>query len=167
MKGKHATVIGVEFGEKLLWKQKPTGAMSKLTTQWSCGIFICVKRSSGEFIVADQNEGIKYARTVRRVPIESRWVIENLEWVKFTPWNLGAGDALAEGELSRFDVKAGPGVRMSEDELSKVLLKETSVPHRTHRFKKDFAKHGYTNRCPGCSALYRDMRPSPTPKHAV
>ena len=50
---------------------------------------------------------------------------------------------------------------MTEDELEKVLLKETSVPHRTHRFRKDFAKHGYTDRCPGCSALYRDMRPQP------
>ena len=122
MKGKHATVLGVEFGEQLTWKQKPIGVMSKLTTQWSCGISIGINRSSGEFIVAGQNEGIKYARTVRRVPIQSRWVIENLEWVKFTPWNLGAGDALAEGELSRLDFKAGPGVRMTEDELEKVLF---------------------------------------------
>ena len=72
MKGKRATVLGVEFGEKLMWKQKPIGAMSKLESQWKIGVFIGIKRSSGEFIIADQNDGIKYARTVRRVPVQSR-----------------------------------------------------------------------------------------------
>ena len=80
--------------------------------------------------------------------------------VKFSPWNLGQSDPLAEGEQSRFDFKAGPGVRMSEEEMAKVLLKEPVI-HRTHRFKKDFVEHGFTDRCPGCSALLRDMHPQP------
>ena len=68
---------------------------------------------------------------------------------------------LAEGEKSQFDFNAGPAVRMSEEERERVLLKETSVPHRTHRFKKDFVEFGYTDRCAGCSALMREMRPQP------
>ena len=63
------------------------------------------------------------------------------------PRNLGANDPMAKGEQSRFDFKAGPGTRMTEDEREKVLLKETSVPHRTRRFKKDFVEFGNTDRC--------------------
>ena len=164
MKGKRATVLGVEFGETIMWKQKPIGVLRKLETQWQFGVFIGIRRSSGEFVIADQHSGVKCARTVRRVPLQSRWVVGNLESVKFTPWNLGPSDPLAEGEQSRFDFKAGPGVRMSEEEQAKVLLKDP-VTHRTHRFKKDFVQHGFTNRCPGCSALLRDNIPSPILNH--
>ena len=160
MKGKRATVLGIEFGETIMWKQKPVGVSRKLETQWQFGVFIGVRRSSGELVVADQLHGVKCARTIRRVPLQSRWVVGYLEWVKFTPWNLGASDPLAEGEQSRFDVKAGPGARMSEDERAQVLLREP-VTHRTHRFKKDFEQFGYTNRCPGCSSLLRDIHPQP------
>ena len=160
MKGKRATVLGVEFGETIMWKQKPIGVLRKLETQWKFAVFIGIQRSSGEFTIADEQSGMKCARTVRRVPLQSRWVVGNLEWVKFTPWNLGQSDPLAEGERSRFDFKAGPGVRMSEEEQAKVLLREPAT-HRTHRFKKDFVELGYTDRCPGCSALLRDMHPQP------
>ena len=89
-----------------MWKQKPTGVMRKLETQWQLGVFIGIRRSSGEFVIADQHDGVKWARTVRRVPLQSRWIVGNLEWVKYTPWNLGTSDPLAEGEQSRFDFKA-------------------------------------------------------------
>ena len=88
MKGKRATVLGVEFGETIMWKQKPTGVLRKLETQWQFGVFIGIRRSSGEFIIADQRSEMKCARTVRRVPLQSRWIVGNLEWVKLTPWNL-------------------------------------------------------------------------------
>ena len=135
MKGKRATVLGVEFGQTIMWKQKPIGVLRKLETQWKFGIFICIKRSSGEFLIADERGEMKCARTVRRVPLQSRLIVENLEWVKFTPWNLGSSDPLAEGEQSRFDFKAGPGVRMSAEEQAKVLLKEP-VTHERIVLKK-------------------------------
>ena len=80
------------------------------------------------------------------------------------PWSTGGNDPNAEGEQSSFDFKAGPGVRMSAQDIEGVLIRDASahqLPHRTHRFKKDFEAHGYTDRCPGCSAMLREMHPQP------
>ena len=121
-KGKRATVLGLEFGEKMMWKLKPTGLMQKLETQWHFGLFIGVRQKSGEVIVAADDGEIKMVRTVRRVPLQTRWVEANLAWVRFVPWNLGAGDALAEGSNTIHDVKSSPGTKMRLDEVEEILL---------------------------------------------
>ena len=120
-----------------------------------------IKRSSGEVIVASDTGDVKWARTVKRVPIQDRWQASNLEWVKYFPWNLGVHDKLAEGAGDAHDVRSSPGVRLGPEDLEAVLMRQTSVPHRTHRFVKDFEAHGYTDRCPGCSSLLRQMAPQP------
>ena len=84
-----------------------------------------------------------------------------MEWIRYFPWNLGAHDRLAEGAGHLHDVRSSPGVRLGPEDLEAVLMRQTSVPHRTHRFIKDFEEHGYTDRCPGCSSLLRQMAPQP------
>ena len=42
-KGKRATVLGLEFGEKIFWKEKPLGAMRKLVTHCRLGLFLGIK----------------------------------------------------------------------------------------------------------------------------
>ena len=39
-RGKRATALGLEFAEKIFWKEKPLGTMQKLVTQWKMGIFL-------------------------------------------------------------------------------------------------------------------------------
>ena len=51
-KGKKATVLGIEFGEKLLYKVKFKDKLSKLESRWEKGIFVGVRRRSGEVWVA-------------------------------------------------------------------------------------------------------------------
>ena len=109
--------------------------------------------------VADESGDVKWVRTIRRVPIQTRWEVANLEWVRHIPWNTAGNDPNAEGEQSSFDFKAGPGVKTSAEDIEGVLVRDASshqLPHRTHRFKKDFDTHGYTDRCPGCSSVLRD-----------
>ena len=53
--------------------------MQKLVTQWRAGIFLGIKRTSGEVIVASDTGDIKWARAVKRVPIQERWCLQNLE----------------------------------------------------------------------------------------
>ena len=72
---------------------------------------------------------------------------------------LGVHDRLAEGIGDSHDVRSSPGVRLGPEDLEAVLMRQTSVPHRTHRFVKDFEAHGYTDRCPGCSSLLLQMAP--------
>ena len=85
VKGKLAQVIGVEFGEKVLWKFRVQGLdqnLEKINARWGYGLFLGVRSTSGELIVADQEtKSIKYTRTVRRVPLRDRWSSDTLQWV--------------------------------------------------------------------------------------
>ena len=70
MKGKSAKVLGVEFGEKLLWKVKTkSGKMEKLKPRWEYGIFVGVRPRSGELLVSTRSGTMK-TRSVRRIPVE-------------------------------------------------------------------------------------------------
>ena len=39
-KGKEGSVVGVEFGEKVLWKKKKGNKQAKLRSRWGHGIFV-------------------------------------------------------------------------------------------------------------------------------
>ncbi len=66
--GKGATLVGVEFGEGVLWKRRSEGGpLGRLTCMWEDGIFLGVKESTGEMIVGDE-KGVCRTRTIRRKP---------------------------------------------------------------------------------------------------
>ena len=71
-KGKKPTVLGVEFGEKLLYKVKPTNNVEKINARWEHGILVGVRRGSGELWVAVKDKVLS-VRWVRRMPVEQRW----------------------------------------------------------------------------------------------
>ena len=81
VKGKSATVLGIEFGEKLLWKKKAQSKMDKISSRWECGIFVGVRVRSGEFWVATE-AGVNKARSVRCIPEEDWWSEGCVNWVK-------------------------------------------------------------------------------------
>ena len=163
VKGKKAEVIGLEFGERVLWKHPPGRSMDKINSRWGHGMFVGVKAKSNELIVIDgDSKEVKFVRTVRRVPEEQRWKVENLEWVETVPWNHGKGDKDADGDLLDFDVKSGPGRKLTEQEKTEIAMNEgPRILHRAHLRRADFDKHGYTDRCPGCSALLRGLHVQP------
>ena len=80
-RGKKATVLGIEFGEKLLWKKKQKDKMEKINTRWEYGIFVGVRRRSGEVWLATK-DGVVRARSIRRIPIGERWVDDCITWVR-------------------------------------------------------------------------------------
>ena len=97
------------------------------------------------------DQKIKYTRMARRVPEEQRWDEKNLEWVRAVPWNLGAEDLDADGEIPEFDFSHGPGTRLTEGEKEEIREQEKpNIVHRAHLRKKDFDKYGFTDRCGGC-----------------
>ena len=51
-KGKKPTVLGIEFGEKLLYKVKPTAKLEKINSRWEFGIFVGARRRSGELWIS-------------------------------------------------------------------------------------------------------------------
>ena len=163
-KGKKAEVLGLEFGEKVLWKYSAKGPkMEKLNARWGYGLFVGVRTRSNELVIVDQEtKEIKYVRTVRRVPEEQRWSADNLVWVTMVPWNRGARDSEADGELPEFDVKQGPGRRLTSGEVEDIAMKEIPwIVHRAHLRKTDFDKFGFTDRCPGCTSIIQGRRIQP------
>ena len=109
--------------------------------------------------IADEQGEIQLARTVRRVPEQQRWLVENLQLVRYVPWNLGAMDKGADGDCPPICVIRNPGARMADEELERIATREPAQQeHNFHILKKDFDKFGYTERCPGCSAILRNIR---------
>jgi len=51
VKGKRPTVLGVEFGEKVLYKKQVGSKMEKINARWEYGIFVGVRRRSNELWV--------------------------------------------------------------------------------------------------------------------
>ena len=86
-KGKKPTVMGVEFGEKLLFRKRTGQKMEKINERWQYGIFVGIRRKSNEPMIATK-KGIVMARAVKRIPISRRWTVDTLEWVRHAPWHL-------------------------------------------------------------------------------
>ena len=76
---------------------------------------------------------------------------------------MGAGDKERDGVASEFEFKNGPGARMKDEEVEKVIGRGPTdrAPHPAHVGKKDFDVHGYTDRCPGCSTILRGVKLQP------
>ena len=153
----------MEFGERVMWKHHPGKVMEKLNARWGNGLFLGVRARSNELIIIDEtSKELKYVRTVRRVPEEQRWDSNNLQWVTMVPWNKGPSDKEADGDMPEFDVKQGPGRTFAEEEKHEISTNEApKIVHRAHLRRTDFDKHGYTDRCPGCSAILRGLHIQP------
>jgi hypothetical protein len=162
-KGKRSTVLGVEFGEKMMVKKFAKTKMEKLNPRWYYGIFVGVKRSSGEIFVSTQ-DGIKKARSVRRLPVEKRWCEDCIEWVKFVPWNKYRGDDEADGEIPEEALRdpfvrrdEAPDVRPGgEGQPGAITIKMRQPPPRAFYISKQNIKdHKYTRGCPGCGSVFK------------
>ena len=95
VKGKVASVLGLEFGEKVLFMKTTNGKMmAKLRSKWDYGIFVGVRPRSNEIWVATEERTWK-VRSVRRLPEDARWSSDSVTWVRRTMWNRFQGDEQA------------------------------------------------------------------------
>ena len=53
-RGKRASILGLEFGERVLFKIPPKQKMAKIEARWTEGVFVGVRRRSNEVIVSDE-----------------------------------------------------------------------------------------------------------------
>ena len=97
-RGKVPSVLGVEFGEKVLLWRGHGAKMEKILPRWSHGIFVGVKRKSGELMLA-RPEGVHFARSARRVPLDQRWGEDNVNWVCWAPWRRYKDAPDGDGEV--------------------------------------------------------------------
>jgi len=150
-KGKPARHLGIEFGEAVLWRRKHSGgALGKLSSAWSNGVFLGVKGLSGEVIVSDTS-GVYKSRTVHRKPIGDRWDVESSNLIQYAPWKVNADDEKADGDVL-------VAIKLTEEEIAEQIrekefdMGDTSAPRRLKITKADLGTHGYSARCDGCRA---------------
>ena len=149
LKGKKAKTLGIEFGEAIHWRMKPAGgALGKLSSLWEDGVFLGVRGKSGELVVGDRH-GVWKTRTIRRKPFDERWSKENLELVVGVPWRTSETDPQVDGEPLEV---IRPGPRIAEEDKERG---QEAVPRSFWITKADMEEHGYSARCPGCTAVLR------------
>ena len=123
--------------------------------RWGCGIYLGIKRVSGELIIMNQ-EGVKIVRSARRIPVEDRWDAKALDWVKFVPWNLCEKDNTADGDIPDSG-QSGPARAFTKEELENVKARPTRSRPSLQIKQEHCDEFGYTHRCPGCSARLRGL----------
>lgn len=154
LRGKKSRVLGVEFGEKVLWRRAISSAhrANKLDTVWMEGVYLGHKTISGETIVGTK-EGVFKTRIVRRVPLEDRWHLHLVQEVVGVPWKCNP-----QAEESEQVIQDAVPLVASD---SPVVLEP---PHSVFKeeaprrlcVKTDVLKHiGYTPGRQGCRALCR------------
>ena len=98
IKGKRPTVLGIEFGEKVMYKIRLGSKKEKINARWDYGIFVGIRRKSSEITVATKDR-ILFVRSVKRIPEQQRWTKDSVDWVRWAPWNHYAEDELADGDV--------------------------------------------------------------------
>ena len=97
-KGKRPRVVGLEFGEKVMYGIQRKNVKAQLETRWAYGIFVGMKPRSNEFLVATKT-GIHHVRSVKRIPLEERWGEDCVSWVVRAPWHRYKGAEDADGDV--------------------------------------------------------------------
>jgi hypothetical protein len=150
LRGKSGVILGIEFGEQVLFRRKHIGAkLAKLTSVWSEGVYVGRKASTGESFVATAS-GVIRTRTLQRRPAEQRWSPEMLKEIGGVPWRVRPDDPDEDGLMPDvFECKRA--VEISPEECRAAA--EDTVPRRMYLKQADFTKHGYSGGCLGCKML--------------
>ena len=152
-KHKTAKVLGIEFGEAVLWRRKPVGnALAKFTCLWSDGIYLGICGKSNELIIGDK-AGIWRTRSIQRRPLSERWSSGSAVAFTGVPWRTSDDDMDADGEKMEAEEMEGLQIIRDEDKKNEDEKVENPPPIRVHIRKEDLTKHGYSKRCPGCAAV--------------
>ena len=160
IKGKEPTVLGVEFGEKVLYKVKLGSKLEKINPRWEYGIFVGVRRRSNEIQVATK-EGIVSVRSVRRIPVEKRWCEDCVDWIRWAPWHRYKDARDADGDVPE-GVPAEERIKSeAAGSGSTVVVVRSPIPRDFQIAKKDAEKFGYTRGCAGCSSWFRGLARQP------
>ena len=87
IKGKPFGLAVAEFAEKVRYKHPQTEAekRGKLEARWGTGIWLGVVPKSHEYIIGTP-DGIKTARTVKKVAPSEQWDQELIDSFKGRPW---------------------------------------------------------------------------------
>jgi hypothetical protein len=151
---------GLEFGESLHWRHRPTKDMNVvLDTRWSSGVWLG-RKWGGIVHQIFANGSVHEVRGVQRQPRDLRWQKELLEVISSTPW---CREPAAPGELRVLPPLAPPAAGAGV-EVPEVADAPEYNPHRVFIKLADLERHGFTAGCRRC-ILMREGRRAQGVKH--
>ncbi len=147
--GRPSREEGLEFGELLHWRHRPTKDMNVvLDARWSCGVWL--GRSWGGIVHnVFANGKVHGVRGVQRRPRADRWRKEALEAVTATPWDRAPA---AEGEMRVLPPLAPPAAAQGPAPAEEVRELEYN-PRRVFIKLTDLELHGFTAGCRRCNLM--------------
>ncbi len=151
---------GLEFGESLHWRHRPTKDMNVvLDTRWSSGVWLG-RKWGGIVHQVFANGKVHEIRGVQRQPCDLRWQRASLEVLASTPW---CREPAAPGELRVLPPLAPPAAGAGR-EVPEVADAPEYNPHRVFIKLADLERHGFTAGCRRC-ILMREGRRAQGIKH--
>ena len=154
-RGKQATVLAIEFGEKLLWKVRQKNRLEKLNPRWEYGVFVGVKATSGEVWAATKEslqtevgEKNLFGRAVERDQQGFRQACA-----------VDGEDPEADGDLPEAleGATATGAVAAGSMDPPRVIVVNTKevAPREFYIKKKDVEAYGHIKGCPGCRTMFQ------------
>jgi hypothetical protein len=144
---------GLEFGETLHWKHRPTQDMNVvLDTRWSSGVWL--GRSWGGIVhQIFANGKVHTIRGIQRQPRDQRWRKEAIEAITATPWDR---EPSAEGELRVLPPLAPPAAAAAAKEPE--VREQEYNPRRVFIKQTDLERFGFTEQCRRCQLMRRGAK---------
>ena len=133
-----------------------------MDSDWYEGIFLGQRSVSGEFL-ASSPAGVFRPRTVRRVPLEQRWV-DNLSMVPWVPWKHNAKHEEAD-EVLLADEPPDPSAAPVSTPLPPRSPEDPKIRDVRRFYVKPYDLDpadggiGYTDGCPGCKCIMYGTTP--------
>ncbi len=129
------------FGEKVMYMITPKKqGKNKWKEDWHEGVFLGVQGRTAEVILGNE-AGIHRARSIRRLPEDSRWDAELVNKV-----NIGVAQHVTGEDQKPAEVVV---VKPDVDAPAPPVAREFQ-PRGLKLNKNDFIEHGYSGGCPGC-----------------
>ena len=156
IRGRPFAMRGYTFGEKILWKMPSKGPHAmpdgNAGAKWGEGVFMGYSRSSNTYRVAT-DQGMRYPRSLERVPEAERWSRDTLAGIKCTP----ESTKVMPNDEEVFEHQA-PAVEMPARD-------HDVLPRRFKVTNLDIEKFGYTARCAQCEYTREHRRARPGLSH--
>ena len=110
--------------------------------------------------------GVVMPRSVKRIPVERRWTVDTLDWVRHAPWHLYKDADDEDGEIPE-------GVSAKDREEKKIVIERSGdsegrtkyvdvreqVPRNFYISRKDAERlNQYTRGCPGCNSWFKGAK---------
>ena len=139
-----------EFGESVWYMPMTTATnhLNKMETRMFDGIWLGMESRDGSVRIGTAS-GVVKARTIRRKPLDNRWVRHEVDGIRGTTWSPTPG-IQTEGMQAAVASPSDEQLPMAAPEENTELGMKA---RRTRLTPADFKRHGFTPHCDGCKAI--------------